>query len=93
MSRWLISLFLVFFLEISGTWINPPVAIAKTATEFSQQQVFEGEKIAKKAFRAAARGDFGEREEFGWYKNNLHISCLYFGYYFLVLVNLVTQVI
>lgn len=64
MNRWLISLFLIFFLEISLIGINPEVAIAQTETKFSQEQIFEGEKIAKKAFIAADRGDFAQSETY-----------------------------
>lgn len=64
MSRCLISLFLLFFLEISGALIAPKIAIAETTIKFSQQQVFEGEKIAKKAFLAADRGDFAKSETY-----------------------------
>jgi len=64
MSRWLISLFLVFFLQLSGIWLIPAKAIAQTAPEFSQKQILQGEKIAKKAFLAADRGDFAKSETY-----------------------------
>lgn len=64
MNRWLVSLLLVLFLELSGVWINPENMIAHATTEFSQRQIFEGEKIAKKAFLASDRGDFAQAETY-----------------------------
>lgn len=64
MNRWLVSLLLVFFFELSGVWLNPENTTAHAITEFSQQQIFEGEEIAKKAFRAADRGNFAKAETY-----------------------------
>lgn len=64
MNRWLISLCLVFLVGISGAWINPIQAIAETAPKFSEQEILQGEKIAKKAFRTAERGDFAKSETY-----------------------------
>lgn len=64
MKRWIISLFLIFFWAISLAGVAPEIAIAQTETKFSPQQVFEGEKIAKKAFRAAERGNFAQSETY-----------------------------
>lgn len=62
MNRWLISLLLVFLLEICGGWVNLEKAIAQEAPEFTEQQLIQGEKIAEKAFRAAEKGNFAKAE-------------------------------
>ncbi len=64
MNRWVISIFVVFLLEILGVWVNPDEAIAEQAPKFTEQQIFQGEKIANKAFRAAERGDFAKAETY-----------------------------
>ena len=63
MNRWLISLFLIFSLWICG-WAEPAKALSDTVPEFTEQQISQGEKIAKKAFRAAAKGNFARAETY-----------------------------
>ena len=63
MNRWLISLFLIFALWICG-WAEPAKALSDTLPEFTEQQISQGEKIAKKAFRAAVKGNFAQAETY-----------------------------
>lgn len=62
MNRWLISLFLTVSVWIG--WGTPAVALPDRPAEFTQEQITRGEKIAKQAFRAAARGDFARSETY-----------------------------
>lgn len=62
MNRWLISLFLTVSIWIG--WGIPAIALPDRPAEFTQQQITRGEKIAKQAFRAAARGDFARSETY-----------------------------
>lgn len=62
MNRWLISVFLIFTMWF-GAWNKPVLALAEQ-TILSQQEIAQGEKIAKKAFRAAAKGDFARAETY-----------------------------
>lgn len=64
MNHWILSLFLVF-----SFWIFPysnDLAQASTDQDMalSSQQLAEGEKIAKKAFRAAKAGNFARSESY-----------------------------
>ena len=63
MNRWLISLFLIFAIWICS-WVKPVEASSNTVAEFTEQQISQGEKIAKKAFRAAAQGNFARAETY-----------------------------
>ena len=48
-------------------WIGcgiPAAALPDRPAEFTQQQITHGEKLAKQAFRAAARGDFARSETY-----------------------------
>ncbi len=62
MSRWLISLFLIFSLWIFGSSLKSVVASPLNEVNFTEQQIAQGEKIAKKAFRAANQGNFAQAE-------------------------------
>ena len=64
MRRWLISLFLIFAFWIHGFAIKSVAALPNKTLELSEQQIVRGEKIAKKAFRAAERGDFATAETY-----------------------------
>jgi len=62
MNRWLISLFLIL-----SFWILPGNVVAVEAVQISSlnpQQIAQGEKIAKKAFDAASRGNFAKAETY-----------------------------
>ena len=64
MNRWLISLFLIFCFWIFSSSIEPVNASPIQISQFNSQQISQGEKIAKKAFRAAQRGDFAQSEAY-----------------------------
>ena len=64
MKRWLISLFLIFSVWVSGGWIRSAQALPKQTARLTEQQIAQGEKIAKQAFRAAERGDFARAETY-----------------------------
>ena len=64
MNRWLISLFLVFSFWICQGSFESVEASAVEVAEFTSQQVARGEKIAKKAFRAAQQGNFAKAESY-----------------------------
>lgn len=64
MNRWLINLLLIFCLGIWGVWLEPADASPEIATNFTEQQISQGEKIAKKAFLAAQKGDFATAETY-----------------------------
>jgi tetratricopeptide (TPR) repeat protein len=64
MNRWSIHIFLIFCLWIGGGWFELATAASQQATNFTEQQIAQGEKIAKKAFRAAQRGDFATAETY-----------------------------
>lgn len=61
MNRWLISAFLILAMCL-GIWNKPVSALSEQTTKLTQQQIVRGEKIAKKAFGAAAKGDFAKAE-------------------------------
>ena len=63
MNRWLITLFLIISVWTTNSNI-PAQALLDKSTEFTQQQIDRGETIAKKAFRAAAKGDFATAETY-----------------------------
>lgn len=63
MSHWLISLCLIFSFWIHGFAIESVEALPNKL-DLSEQQIAHGEKIAKKAFRAAERGDFAKAETY-----------------------------
>ena len=64
MKRWSIALFSIFCLWIGGGWFELAIALPQQTTNFTEQQISQGEKIAKKAFRAAQRGDFATSETY-----------------------------
>lgn len=64
MSRWLISLFFIFFFWLSTGNFKSVAAIPNQATELTAQQINQGEKLAKKAFLAAQKGDFARSESY-----------------------------
>jgi tetratricopeptide (TPR) repeat protein len=66
MKRWFISLSIlsiVFSLNVVGL-IKPAEAISINNSAPIEQQIAQGEKIAKKAFRAAQLGDFAQAETY-----------------------------
>ena len=65
MSRWLISLLIIFSIWICDAGGESAFALADQTPDFSQQQIAQGEKTAKKAFKAAEKGDF-ELSEVYW---------------------------
>ena len=58
MNRWLISLFLILSLWIFPGSVGFTAASGVEVTELTSEQIARGEKIAKKAFRAAEKGNF-----------------------------------
>ena len=62
MNRWLISLFLIFSFWLGHGSIESVTASPTQAAPLSSQQISQGEKIAKKAFRAAEKGNFARAE-------------------------------
>ena len=62
MNRWLISIFLIFCFWIFPGNVALVSASSVKVAELSSQQIAEGEKIAKKAFQAAQRGNFARAE-------------------------------
>ena len=62
MNRWLIAICLTLLLWFARD-IEPVVA-APQATGYTEQQIVRGEKLAKKAFRAAEKGDFARAETY-----------------------------
>ena len=63
MKRWLISFCLI--LTISTACFGQSADAASTSNSSSiEQQLSQGEKIAKKAFRAAQKGDFAQAESY-----------------------------
>ena len=61
MNRCLVSILIVFFVWVSPGWLES-AAFATPAGVLREQQIAYGENIAKKAFRAADRGDFAKAE-------------------------------
>lgn len=64
MSHWLISLFLIFSFWIYNGAIESVIALPSQASQFTEQQITQGEKIAKKAFLASEQGDFATAETY-----------------------------
>ncbi|MCC0176353.1 tetratricopeptide repeat protein [Waterburya agarophytonicola K14] len=62
MNRWLISLFLILSCWIFPGSVKFTEASPVEVTELSSQQIAQGEKIAKKAVRAAEKGNFAIAE-------------------------------
>ena len=62
MNRWLINLFLIATFWLSNGMVRPVAASPMQISQFSSQQITQGEKVAKKAFRAAERGNFAQAE-------------------------------
>ena len=60
MRRWLICLLSIALFSLWG--INPPVLAQTDGVHISQQQLEQGEAIAKKAFQSTDRGDFAQAE-------------------------------
>ncbi|MGL5940213.1 MAG: tetratricopeptide repeat protein [Waterburya sp.] len=63
MSRWIISLFLIVSFWTTSI-IKPVAASSNQAVELTEQQIAQGEKLAKKAFLAAQKGDFARSESY-----------------------------
>ena len=63
MKRWLTILLIIFSLNTIGA-IEPVKSASLPSSEFSEQQISQGEKIAKKAFKAAQQGDFALAENY-----------------------------
>ena len=64
MNRWLINLLLISCIWIWGGWFEAVDASPQPAASLSEQQISQGEKIAKKAFLAAQKGDFATAETY-----------------------------
>ena len=64
MNRWLLSLFLIFSLWLFPGTTKLVQASPASDVKLSSQQIAEGEKTAKKAFRAAQNGDFVRAEKY-----------------------------
>ncbi len=62
MSRWLISLFLIFSFWIGCDFTEAAIAVGNQPANFTAQQINQGDKIAKKAIHAAEKGDFALSE-------------------------------
>ncbi|MBE9044197.1 tetratricopeptide repeat protein [Pleurocapsales cyanobacterium LEGE 10410] len=62
MPHWFISLLLILSFWIHGFAIKSVEALPNKISDLSEQQITQGEKTAKKAFRAAERGDFAQAE-------------------------------
>jgi len=58
MNRWLISLFLIFSFWLGNCNLKSVMASPVQIAQFSSSEIAQGEKIAKKAFRAAEKGNF-----------------------------------
>ena len=63
MNRWLISILLLCWLWISSG-IQSAQALPVQTKEPTSQEIIQGEKIAKKAFRAAQKGNFARAETY-----------------------------
>lgn len=63
MKRWLVTLIIIFSLNILGG-VNPAEALSVKNSGLEEQQLIQGEKIAKKAFQAAQRGEFSQAETY-----------------------------
>ena len=63
MKRWLLTLFIIFSVNILG-WIAPVNAVNMPNSASTEQQLVQGEKIAKQAFKAAQKGDFAKAETY-----------------------------
>jgi tetratricopeptide (TPR) repeat protein len=64
MKRWLISILIIFSLNAVGLVQSADAASNIQTSNLTQQQISQGEKIAKKAFQAAKRGDFARSETY-----------------------------
>ncbi|MEM8675433.1 MAG: tetratricopeptide repeat protein [Cyanobacteria bacterium P01_G01_bin.67] len=64
MNRWLISLLLFCLVQIWGGIHLLDQALAEELPESTTLEIVQGEKIAKKAFRASERGDFAKAETY-----------------------------
>ncbi|MEO1669176.1 MAG: tetratricopeptide repeat protein [Cyanobacteria bacterium J06631_2] len=63
MKRWLISICLILTISAVG-FVQPVDAASTSSSSLTEQQISQGEKTAKKAFRAAQRGDFARAETY-----------------------------
>lgn len=63
MKRWLISLFLIFSFWICSA-AESTIALTNPVSNLTEQQVNQGEEIAKKAFLAAEQGNFAKSESY-----------------------------
>ncbi len=64
MTRWLISLFLIFSFWICNCATESVLALPSQVSPLTEQQITQGEKIAKKAFLATEAGDFAQAETY-----------------------------
>lgn len=64
MKRWLISLLIIFSLNAVGLVYSADAASSIQTSNLTEQQISQGEKIAKKAFQAAQQGDFARSETY-----------------------------
>ncbi len=64
MNRRLITILIVFSVWLAQGWFESVAALTTPAVVLTEQQIVQGEKIAKKAFIAAQRGDFARAETY-----------------------------
>jgi tetratricopeptide (TPR) repeat protein len=64
MKRWLISLLIIFLLNTVGLIQSADAVSSIKTSNLTEQQIFQGETIAKKAFQAAQQGDFARSETY-----------------------------
>ncbi|BAZ43008.1 TPR repeat-containing protein [Chondrocystis sp. NIES-4102] len=64
MTRWLISLVLIFSFWSAPSVVKPVTAMSNQTINLTEEQIAQGEKIAKKAFQAAQQGDFARSESY-----------------------------
>lgn len=65
MKHWLISLLIIFSVNVVSSMETTTAKAANIQiSELAEQQISQGEKIAKKAFKAAQRGEFVQAETY-----------------------------
>lgn len=64
MNRWLISTLIILSLWLSQGWFESAAALNISTAALTEQQITQGEKIARKAFRAAEKGNFARAETY-----------------------------
>lgn len=64
MKRWLISLLIIFSINVVIGLRQAAIASNIQTGDLTEQQIAQGEKIAKKAFQAAQQGNFARAETY-----------------------------